>query len=77
MKSQQPVDLEHLNHVVALFISPIGRQLADAPLNSGITDGGWLEHLVIQQGTWLAEINDVGHQASPALSISLLNQIRS
>ena len=69
--------LDYLIYLVELFICPILRKLADAALNSGLAGDGWLKHLIVEQWGWLAEINDVGHQASPALSISLVNQIRS
>ena len=51
--------LEHLNYLVELLICPMGGQLADAPLHSGLADDGWLKHLIAQQRPWLNEIKNV------------------
>ena len=61
IQSKKLVRLEHLNHLVELLVSPIRAQLADAALNSGLADGGWLNHLIAQQRPWFYEIKNVGH----------------
>ena len=61
--------LEHLNHLVELLICPVGGQLADAPLNSGLADVWfwWLYGLRRQQRPWLTDVvENVGHLSGVA-----------
>ena len=53
--------LEHLNHLVELFISPIRGQLDDAPLNRGLADVWWLYGLMRQQRPWLTDVIEQVH----------------
>ena len=59
--SQQPVGLEHLHHLVELFIGPIRGQLVDAALNSGLADGRGLYGLRRQQRPWLTDVIEQVH----------------
>ena len=76
LRSKQAVRMEHFNYLVELLNRPMRRQLADAPLHSGLADGGWLEHLIVQQGSWLTEISHVGHHPAPTLSSSFCSHSR-
>ena len=59
--------LEHLNHLVELFISPIRAQLADAPLNSGLADVWHLYGRRRQQRPWLTDVvENVDHLSGVA-----------
>ena len=54
--------LEHIYNSLKLFVIPVWRQLADAALNSGLADDGWLNHLIAQQRPWFHEIKNVWHR---------------
>ena len=76
LRSKQAVRMEHFNYLVELLNRPMRRQLADAALNSGLADDGWLNHLIAQQRPWLNEIKNVGHHPAPTLSSSFCSQRR-
>ena len=66
-----PIDRSHDR---AQLLVVMQRQDADAVLNSGLTDDGWLNHLIAQQRPWLNEIKNVGHHPRLDL-IPLVDQI--
>ena len=69
--------LEHLNHLVELFIAPIRRQLAYTALNGGFGDARRVCRLWRQQRPWLTDVvKNIGHQQLPDLANSAGSQGR-
>ena len=65
------MSLEHLNHLVELLISPIRAQLADAPLNSGLTDSVWCGLIHCDLKNWPPVITELIQHAHDSKAVRL------